>query len=131
MTWTVWWLFVVTSNVLVLMPGPAVLFVLSSALRAGSKKSVASALAIRSANVVYSALSATGIAALLISSYRLFFAIKWIGAGYLVFLGVRALMGNRAASALARQPGYALWTNRISGGLLIGAGAGLAALRRD
>ena len=208
MSWTTWWLFAVAETVLSLTPGPAVLFVLSSALRAGARKSVGSILGILSANTVYFALSASGLGALLISSYRVFFAVKWIGAGYLVYLGVRAILGHgevlpaeepvgagvstarlyrdgfvlqmsnpkaivffsailpqfidphRAvlpqivilgltsvicefavlssyglaaarASMLTRQPRYAKWTNRIAGSLLIGAGAGLAALRRD
>ena len=206
MSWTTWWIFVSTETVLCLIPGPAVLFVLSSALRSGSRKSIASNLGILAANSVYFILSATGIGALLLASYNLFFAIKWIGAAYLIFLGIRALFGKadvvemgpspadrRAwhlfkdgfilqmsnpkaivffsallpqfidphvevapqvailavtsaiiefcvllsyglaagwAAALARQPRYASWTNRVAGTLLIGAGAGLAALRR-
>jgi homoserine/homoserine lactone efflux protein len=194
MNWTTWWIFVCTETVLCLTPGPAVMFILSSALKAGARKSIASNLGILAANAVYFALSATGIGAILLSS-KLFFAVKWIGAAYLVVLGLRLLfdrehavkapsidhksrhlffdgftlqMSNPKAivffSALLPQflnphapivpqvvilgitsaliefsillgygiagsaltPRYARWTNRVAGGLLIGAGAGLA-----
>jgi homoserine/homoserine lactone efflux protein len=192
-----WWIFVSTETVLCLIPGPAVMFILSSALKAGARKSIASNLGILTANAVYFALSATGIGALLLSS-KLFFAVKWTGAAYLVVLGLRLIFGRAEAvkapdgavidhkshhlffdgfrlqmsnpkaivffSALLPQflnphapvvpqivilgatsaviefsillgygiagsaitPRYARWTNRVAGGLLIGAGAGLA-----
>ena len=197
MTLTTWWIFVCTETVLCLMPGPAVMFVLSSALKAGARKSIASNLGILTANTVYFALSATGIGALLLSS-KLFLAVKWIGAAYLIVLGLRLLIEHKESdksvvetlndhkshhlflngftlqmsnpkailffSALLPQflnphaavvpqivilgatsvviefsillgygiagsaitPRYARWTNRVAGGLLIGAGAGLA-----
>jgi homoserine/homoserine lactone efflux protein len=202
MTWTTWWIFVCMETVLCLTPGPAVLFVLSSALKSGARKSIASNAGILAANSVYFALSATGIGALLLSS-KLFLAVKWIGAAYLLVLGLRLIFGHHEvvpalensgiehkshhlffdgftlqmsnpkaivffsallpqflspyaaivpqivilgvtsaliefsillgygiaagrASEIAREPRYAKWTNRVAGGLLIGAGAGIA-----
>jgi homoserine/homoserine lactone efflux protein len=208
MTWTVWWIFAISEIVLSITPGPAVLYVLSSALRSGSRKSVASTLGVLTANTIYFVLSATGLGALLLASYNVFSAVKYMGAAYLVFLGLKALFAKTSllgpagdtvasekravqlyrdgvvlqlsnpkaiaffsallpqfinprspvapqvailavtsvvcefcvlltyglvagrASAVARRPRFASWTNRVAGTLLIGAGVGLARLKR-
>jgi homoserine/homoserine lactone efflux protein len=79
-----------------------VLLVLSQALSRGAGKTVWSILGILAANTTYFVLSATGIGAILIASHDLFFAIKWVGAAYLVWLGIGAFLGT--AKTLLVQP---------------------------
>jgi len=102
MTWQVWSAFALIETVLCLTPGPAVLLVLSQALTRGTARTIWSILGILSANTAYFILSATGIGAILLASYDLFFAIKWIGAGYLVWLGVSAFLGKSKTLSVRR-----------------------------
>jgi threonine/homoserine/homoserine lactone efflux protein len=94
MTIETWALFCATEAVLSFIPGPAVLYVVSSSITHGSRAGVVASLSILAANAVYFVLSAMGLGAVLIASRHVFTAIQWIGAAYLVFLGVRMLFSR-------------------------------------
>ena len=96
MNWETWWVFVVMETVLCVTPGPAVMLVLSQALARGARKSVFASLGILAANAFYFLLSATGVGVLLAASHNLFLAIKWMGAAYLIYLGVSSFCGKHS-----------------------------------
>jgi len=87
-------LFLVTTFVVVLSPGPAAIAVTAESASNGYKRSLLVILGIAIANVVFFILSATGIAALIIASYTLFSIIKWVGVGYLLYLGFGAIFSD-------------------------------------
>lgn len=92
--WDTFWLYVLAEVALSLSPGPAVMLVLAYGLTQGARRSLWASLGILSANAIYFALSATALGALLVSSTLFFNTVKWIGAGYLVYIGVSALLSR-------------------------------------
>jgi homoserine/homoserine lactone efflux protein len=102
MNWALWWVFVPAEAALCLVPGPAVLLVLSTALRLGWRKSVASTCGILGANAIFYAISMTGLGALS-ASYRVVFWVKWLGAAYLLYLGLRELLSKHNALAGSQE----------------------------
>ena len=80
MTWHRWWLFVVTELALCLTPGPAVPFVMATALGQGARRSIWVNLGILSGNTFYFVLSAAGLGAVLVASHGAFRVVRYAGA---------------------------------------------------
>lgn len=89
MIFATWFAFLLASTVLLLIPGPTVLLVVSYALTQGRKVAVAMAAGVAFGDFTAMTLSLAGLGALLLASAGLFTILKWIGAAYLVYLGVR------------------------------------------
>ena len=104
MNWPLVALFAATELVLCLTPGPAVLTILSQALRHGSMRALWSIFGIIAGNTLYFILSATSLGALLLASYELFFAIKWVGAAYLLWLGFRTFFERSSRLSVEAAP---------------------------
>jgi homoserine/homoserine lactone efflux protein len=100
-----WLLFCATEAVLSLTPGPAVLLVISLALTRGARAGFGGSFGILAANAVYFILSATSLGAVLLASSNLFLAIKWLGAAYLVWLGLRMVIFPSNPPAVVTSPG--------------------------
>ena len=79
-------MFALTEGALTVTPGPAVLLVVSQGLRSGSSGALRSAIGILAANGLYFAVSGTSLGALMLASRSLFAVVKWVGAGYLLYL---------------------------------------------
>lgn len=101
MAFETWIAFVAASMVLLVIPGPAILLVVSYALGRGWKVAVPVAVGTALGDLTAMTLSMLGVGALLAGSALLFTMIKWIGAGYLVFLGVKLW---RAGGTLDAEP---------------------------
>ncbi|CAG4913628.1 LysE family translocator [Paraburkholderia saeva] len=77
---------------LFLIPGPAVLLVLTRTVQGGRKTGILTGLGIASGDFIHTLCASVGLSALLMTSALAFNVVKLVGAAYLVYLGVRALM---------------------------------------
>ncbi len=95
-----WLTFVAASTALLLIPGPTVLLVLSYALSKGRGVATASAAGVALGDFIAMTASLAGLGALVATSAALFTVLKWVGAAYLVWMGIR-LLRSAPASGLA------------------------------
>lgn len=110
MSWEHWFAFVAASAILLAIPGPTILLVISYALSHGRKVAAATVAGVALGDFTAMTASMLGLGALLATSSAIFTALKWIGAAYLIYLGIK------------------LWRAPVSGGA---AEAGDAAPARD
>lgn len=104
-------------------PGPAVLYVSSQGVGGGMRSAGPGSLGILAADAVYFLLSVTGLGTVLLASYQLFTAIRWVGAIYLVYLGLRLACSRLAQPAADPKPSTTATTPRKAflGGFLLHA----------
>jgi threonine/homoserine/homoserine lactone efflux protein len=84
--------FAVASLALLLIPGPAVIYVLNRSVADGREIGFAAVAGLELGNLVHVIAASAGLSAVLATSATAFNTVKWLGAGYLVFVGVRTLL---------------------------------------
>jgi threonine/homoserine/homoserine lactone efflux protein len=87
-------LFVLASLALLVTPGPAVLFIIARSVERGRAAGLVSVLGIHLGTSVHVAGAALGLSALLMSSALAFAVVKYLGAAYLIWLGIRTLLAK-------------------------------------
>ena|SRR5436190_12068503 len=87
-------LFCGASLALCASPGPDMVYLLSRCVAQGRRAGVVAALGINTGSYVHLLAAVTGLSAILATSAAAFTAVKWIGAAYLIFLGLRVLTGR-------------------------------------
>lgn len=101
-------LYVVAAVIVLIIPGPAVLYVVSQGIRHGRRAGVTAVLGVHMGSLVQVAGAVAGLSWLLVSSSLAFTVVRYAGAAYLIYLGVRKLLSGRAEEAaefVAATPG--------------------------
>ena len=94
----VWFAFVTATFLLLIIPGPTTMLVLSYALTQGKRVAIATASGVALGDLIAMTTSVAGLGALVLASAELFTILKWIGAVYLVFLGIKLFLSAKDAS---------------------------------
>ena len=92
-------LFILASAVLLLTPGPAVLYIIARSVDQGRRAGLVSVGAIEVGNFTHVIAATLGLSAILLSSALAFSIVKYLGAAYLVYLGLRKLLTRETMQA--------------------------------
>jgi threonine/homoserine/homoserine lactone efflux protein len=97
-------LFAGASAVVTLIPGPAVLYIVTRGMDHGRRGGLASALGVNAGIAVHVAAAVLGLSVLLASSAALFNVVKYAGAAYLIFLGIKRLLERDSLLPTEERP---------------------------
>ncbi|MBA3320775.1 MAG: LysE family translocator [Pyrinomonadaceae bacterium] len=92
--WSVMILFITAALVLVFIPGPNSLYIVARSMNQGRGAGIISSLGVQVGTLFHVAAAAFGVSALLLSSALAFNAVKYAGAAYLIYLGIKTLLSN-------------------------------------
>ena len=101
-------LFIIASAVLLLTPGPAVLYIIARSVAQGRRAGLVSVGAIEVGNFMHVIAATIGLSALLLSSALAFTVVKYLGAAYLIYLGLHKLFRREATPAASSRPTQSL-----------------------
>ena len=87
-------LFVAAALVLLLVPGPAVIYVVARSVEGGRLTGLVSVLGVELGTLLHVVFAAAGLSAIVVSSAAAFSVVKWLGAAYLIWLGLRSILGR-------------------------------------
>jgi threonine/homoserine/homoserine lactone efflux protein len=93
------WGFVAAALVLLLIPGPGVLYIVARSLGQGQRAGLVSVLGLSAGALVHVAAATAGLSAILLTSATAFEIVKALGAGYLIYLGIRTIFARRSTTA--------------------------------
>jgi threonine/homoserine/homoserine lactone efflux protein len=98
------WLFVVSGLLLNMTPGVDTLYIVGRSAAQGRRAGAVAALGIGAGCIVHTLAAALGLSAILATSAIAFALVKWIGAAYLVYLGITLLLSKSAAASAPTPP---------------------------
>ncbi|MEM7209784.1 MAG: LysE family translocator [Pseudomonadota bacterium] len=88
MAFDTWLAYAIAATIIVIIPGPTILLVVAQSVRHGSRATVPLTLGVMCGDAVALVMSLLGLGAILATSAVLFTAVKWVGAAYLIYLGI-------------------------------------------
>jgi threonine/homoserine/homoserine lactone efflux protein len=88
----------------VFIPGPATLLTVTRATTSGTRAGLATGLGIAVGDIIHTAMAVFGISAIVLASAFLFSVVKYLGAAYLIYLGIRAIIERRPVAFGAATP---------------------------
>jgi threonine/homoserine/homoserine lactone efflux protein len=96
--------FIPATLVLLAIPGPAVLYVIATSVEGGRRNGLISVAGIHLGSLVHIVAAVAGLSALIVSSAIAFSAVKYVGAAYLIFVGVRKILERDEPEEIEARP---------------------------